>query len=263
MPIIYFPPFFHMNDTLVTVREARTLTGVSERTIRRFLQSNVESNSEYFEMEKRKGRDVWLIEAAFLEKQYPFLNAGDSDIVTTPDSASELSQDNKALQRKWQEKKEKQHDTADGEGSVSDESDRPKDGNEPDRHDGIHEENKKLWDLVTNLQEQVAKKDEQLNRYFTQQGELMKTMGRLMEQDNLLLARSQEATIASPPEKGGVADPIDVESTEPIKKSATVQKPKSKSTKKKAKRSANPKEVEETVIEAKTIKKKKPWWSFN
>jgi hypothetical protein len=79
------------------------------------------------------------------------------------------------------------------------------------------------------------------------------------------LARSQEATIASPSKKGGVTDPIDVEPAEPkpIKKSTAAKKSKSKTTKKKTKASAKPVEVEETVVEAKTAGKKKPWWSFS
>lgn len=245
-----------MNDTFVTAAEAQSLTGKSERTIRRFLKSNVETHPEHFEMEARNGRDVWLIEAAFLERQYPFVSAGQNGTVTSRGNAGQMPQDNKALQRKWQEKKEKKHDTFSEEGSTNGDSVRTEDSSKPDSHYGVHEENKKLWDLVANLQDQVAKKDKQLDRYFTEQGELMKTMGRLMEQDNLLLARSQEATIVVGPEDKGVSNPIDVENVSTVKKSTK------KPSKKKPKSVVKSKDSAEAVAEAKTAKEKKSWWSF-
>ncbi|MEL7499735.1 MAG: hypothetical protein AAFN77_19185 [Planctomycetota bacterium] len=229
------------------------MTGKSERTIRRFLKANVEDHPEYFEMETRNGRDVWLIDAAFLKRHYPFVNAGKNDTVTSSVNAGQMTHDNKALQRTWQEKRQELRDKKRQEWTDEAATDRTNDNGKPDKPAGIHEENQRLWKLVSDLQEQVAKKDQQLDRYFTEQGELMKTMGRLMEQDNLLLARSQEATIPVATERG-TSEPMDV------KPAVVVEKSTSEKTKPTTKKKSSTQKKK--VVKAKTVGPKKPWWRF-
>ncbi|MEM7477259.1 MAG: hypothetical protein AAF483_19925 [Planctomycetota bacterium] len=188
-------PYQAMSSTFVTVSQAQDLTGKSERTIRRFLTANVNDHPEYCEMETKSGRKVWLISTEYLSEHYPFQNAGDTDTLTSRDSAGKDATGGRNLQKEWQESKRNLPDNLEKlDGGVSNDSssDHDKPHDTPESPDTAE-----LWKLIHTQQEEIKRKDEQLDRYFTGQQEMMKTLGRLMEQDNLLLARSQEATLGN------------------------------------------------------------------
>ena len=63
-----------MEQQFVTVSQSRKLTGKSERTIRRFLQSNVTEHPSHFQQKHTNGRDIWLIDVEFLASCYPLKN---------------------------------------------------------------------------------------------------------------------------------------------------------------------------------------------
>lgn len=220
-----------MEPTFVTVSEARKLTGKSERTIRRFLKSYVTKKSQYFQPDTQNGKSIWLIDSDFLNEHYEFKSKGDNVRGVAGDNDTVKSRDNKGLMDKWQQEAEKQRDMSREPAghNVSDSSDNGlKNENDSDKEEVLSGQKNpnstdassdQAWDLVKKLQEQIEKKDEQLDRYFTQQNEMMTTMGRLMEQDNLLLARSQEnpnlakQSDANPGEESNVVD-VDMTETE-------------------------------------------------
>jgi len=104
-----FPPQA-MNHDFVTVAQARTLTGKSERTIRRFLKANVTQHPEHFEMETHSGREVWLIDPGFLASKYPLTHSGQDGTMSSRDGAGGNLHGAKNLQKQWQENKEKLRD---------------------------------------------------------------------------------------------------------------------------------------------------------
>ena len=250
-----------MEQKFVTVSQARKLAGKSERTIRRFLQNNVAEHPEHFQQKHTNGRDIWLIDVEFLASRYPLRNISDASGGLTGGDDTDMSRDNRGLSKQWEQSKAKQEGT-DPSGSGKTEPDG--DGipaNDTDKSGGTDDspassmDQKELWKLVNQQQKIIEKKDEQLDRYFTEQQEHMKTMGRLLEQNNLLAARSQDATI------GGTANEVVVEKAVVVdaasdkkprtSKEKVISKTKASTKNKKSKVVAKPKEAEPV---------KKPWW---
>ncbi|MEL7496564.1 MAG: hypothetical protein AAFN77_03075 [Planctomycetota bacterium] len=249
-----------MAPEFITVSVAETLTGKSERTIRRFLQANVDKYPEHFEIETQSGRKIWLIESAFLAKRYPLVGRGESDTMSSRDNAGQNVHGSKTLQQEWQKSKQIQRDSdQETEGDSSEKTIGDHDGRRDNGVSGVsHGE---LWELVKDLRDQVKEKDKQLDRYFTNQQDMMEKMGTLMEQGNYLLAQSQSATIGNQdtktsPVASGVVDAevkADHVETKPVKTPK-----KNKSTKEK-KQSKKPTSKQSDSKKTKTPEKKS-WW---
>jgi hypothetical protein len=179
------------------------LTGKSERTIRRFLQKHVVDSPNHFRQKTNGGRDVWLIETDFLRQHYAFEAANESLAKVAGGTDTDMARDNKGLTKKWQQSKQDRAGTVEGaagESQVDHDSgagavtDTPvKKQTQPADSLNVDE----LWALVKHQQETIEKKDEQLDRYFTEQAGHLKTMGRLVEQNNLLTARAQGEAIGT------------------------------------------------------------------
>ena len=154
------------------VSEAQELTGKSERTIRRFLKANVNANPDHFEMKTKSGREVWLIATDFLKSHYPFVNAGENDTELSRDNAGGNASGGRGLQKEWQQSKQ---NSSGKETNTSEEST----GAATARHDSDTDsgDTAELWKLIHAQQEEIKKKDEQLDRYFTTQQEMMTTLG--------------------------------------------------------------------------------------
>jgi len=252
-------PIQAMNHDFVTVSQARTLTGKSERTIRRFLKANVTEHPDYFEMETHSGRDAWLINVSFLGSKYPLTGAGQDDTVTSRDNAGGNVHGAKKLQREWQENKENLQDKQEANDRGVDEVETSDHDKSLDSATGANE-TEELWSLVKDLQEQVKEKDRQLDRYYTSQQDMMKKMSTLMEQGNFLLAQSQGATINTPepndekPLEAVVVDPSPAAKPQPKKAATTVKKVKSSTSQSKP-------EVKQDEPRSEPSKSKKNWWS--
>jgi len=250
-----------MEQQFVTVSQSRKLTGKSERTIRRFLQSNVTEHPSHFQQKHTNGRDIWLIDVEFLASRYQLKNVDDAGGGLTGDSDTDMSRDNKGLSKQWEQSKAKQEGTGSSPtGKAASKVDgMPANGTDKSRDTTDSPPNsmdqKELWNLVNQQQKIIEKKDEQLDRYFTEQQEHMKTMGRLLEQNNLLAARSQDSAIGGTPAEVVVEKAVVVD-VEPKKKPRTnsqksTSKPKSSSTNNESKVVAKSKAKDSA---------KKSWW---
>ena len=101
-----------MEQQFVTVSQARKLTGVSERTIRRFLKDNVTEHPSHFQQKHSGGRSIWLIDVEFLSKRYPLKNASEFDSILSGDSGTDTTRDNRGLSKQWQQSKANQEGSA-------------------------------------------------------------------------------------------------------------------------------------------------------
>ena len=181
--------------------------------------------------------------------------------MTSRDNAGGNASGGRNLQKEWQQSKQ---NVAGADNNLDDETVE----RETNRHDNDHDsaDTAELWKLIHAQQEEIKKKDEQLDRYFTGQQEMMQTLGRLMEQDNLLLARSQEATI------GSSEKPVNVErepEVEVIEVKAETQKAAAKKAKKgtgKSKKNQTKSTAKATSSKSNTTTKKqsepKRWWGL-
>ena len=246
-----------MEQQFVTVSQSRKLTGKSERTIRRFLQNNVTEHPSHFQQKHTNGRDIWLIDVEFLASHYPLKDIGDASGVLTGGSDTDMSRDNRGLSKQWEKSKAKQEGTessatgksaSKGDGIPANDTDKSRDTTDspPDSMD-----QKELWKLVNQQQKIIEKKDEQLDRYFTEQQEHMKTMGRLLEQNNLLAAQGAGFTPADVVVEKAVVVDAEPKKTPRTNSQKSASKPKSST--------AN----NESKVVAKSKAKdsvKKRWW---
>lgn len=250
-----------MEQQFVTVSQARKLTGISERTIRRFLKDNVTENPSHFKQKHTGGRSIWLIEVDFLSNRYPLKNASEFDSILSGDNDMNTARDNRGLSKQWEQSKAKQEGTEDnpsdiaaskGDGTHANGTGKSRDNTDspPDSLD-----QKELWKLVNQQQKIIEKKDEQLDRYFTEQQEHMKTMGRLLEQNNLLAARSQDSTIGGTPTEVVVEKAVVVDLESKKKPRTNDKKPASKP------KSSSANNRSKVVAKSKSKDSaKKSWW---